>query len=178
MRFFDENPAGRITNRFTKDLGSVDDILPRAIFDAVFINLNMLGALIITVFTDWKLSIVILVLSVLFMSLRKIYLKSSTNIRRLEGISKQSLTNLSITTSIYKWVDFIKFTAKSPVFSHISATLTGLSTIRAFQAENILQDEFEGHQDLNSGTLFMFIGTSHESLGSSLIQKWLIIDFL
>lgn len=102
MRFFDENPAGRITNRFTKDLGSVDDILPRAIFDAVFINLNMLGALIITVFTDWKLSIVILVLSVLFMSLRKIYLKSSTNIRRLEGISKQSLTYFTIKTFIYE----------------------------------------------------------------------------
>lgn len=50
------------------------------------------------------------------------------------------------------------FIAKSPVFTHISATLSGLSTVRAFQAENILQDEFENHQDLNTGTLFMFIG--------------------
>lgn len=53
---------------------------------------------------------------------------------------------------------FLHFVAKSPVFTHISASLTGLSTIRAFQAENILRDEFEGHQDLNSGTWYMFIG--------------------
>lgn len=87
MRFFDENPVGRITNRFTKDLGSVDDILPRSVFDAIFINLNMIGAIIITIFTDLKLSAVIFAMSILFFLLRKVYLKSSTNIRRLEGIS-------------------------------------------------------------------------------------------
>lgn len=55
---------------------------------------------------------------------------------------------------------FIKFktiTAKSPVFSHISATLGGLSTIRAFHAEELLRQEFENHQDLNTGTYFMFL---------------------
>lgn len=36
--------------------------------------------------------------------------------------------------------------------------MSGLSTIRAFQAEKLLQEEFENHQDLNSGTWFMFIG--------------------
>lgn len=55
---------------------------------------------------------------------------------------------------------FLYFTAKSPVFSHISATLSGLSTIRAFQAQRLLREEFENHQDLNSGTWFMYIGTS------------------
>lgn len=49
--------------------------------------------------------------------------------------------------------------AKSPVFSHISATLGGLSTIRAFQAQDLLRKEFEDHQDLNTGTYFMYIGT-------------------
>lgn len=48
--------------------------------------------------------------------------------------------------------------AKSPVFSHISATLGGLSTIRAFHAEELLRQEFENHQDLNTGTYFMFLG--------------------
>ena len=48
--------------------------------------------------------------------------------------------------------------AKSPVFSHISATLSGLSTVRAFQAEELLRQEFENHQDLNTGTWFMFLG--------------------
>lgn len=56
------------------------------------------------------------------------------------------------------WNIFIT-SAKSPVFSHISATLSGLSTIRAFQAEKLLRDGFEEHQDLNTGTYFMFIGS-------------------
>lgn len=46
--------------------------------------------------------------------------------------------------------------AKSPVFTHISATLYGIVTVRAFQAQNILQDEFENHQDLNTAVFFMF----------------------
>lgn len=51
--------------------------------------------------------------------------------------------------------------AKSPVFSHISATLSGLPTIRAFNAEKLLQQEFDDHQDLNTGVYFMFLGMYH-----------------
>lgn len=35
MRFFDTNPSGRILNRFSKDMGIVDEILPRMILDSM-----------------------------------------------------------------------------------------------------------------------------------------------
>lgn len=41
--------------------------------------------------------------------------------------------------------------ARSPVFSHLSSSLQGLWTIRAFGAEERFQKTFDDHQDLHSG---------------------------
>lgn len=46
------------------------------------------------------------------------------------------------------------------MFSHLAATLNGLSTIRAFNAETVLAEEFDNHQDLNSSAFYMFLAAS------------------
>jgi len=38
MRFFDTNPSGRILNRFSKDMGAVDELLPKAIIEATQVS--------------------------------------------------------------------------------------------------------------------------------------------
>lgn len=45
---------------------------------------------------------------------------------------------------------------------HTTATLEGLSTVRAFQAENRLIHEYDQHQNLNSSAWFLFVATSRE----------------
>lgn len=50
--------------------------------------------------------------------------------------------------------------ARSPVFAHLSATLQGLTTIRAFGAQEILTIEFDNHQNLHSSAYYLFLGCS------------------
>lgn len=35
MRFFDVNPSGRILNRFSRDMGAVDELLPRVMLESI-----------------------------------------------------------------------------------------------------------------------------------------------
>lgn len=39
MRFFHTNPSGRILNRFSKDMGSLDELLPSAMIDFVQVSM-------------------------------------------------------------------------------------------------------------------------------------------
>lgn len=52
------------------------------------------------------------------------------------------------------------FSARSPIFSHANATLQGLSTIRAFKAQQILSNEFDTHQDLNTSSWYLFLAST------------------
>ena len=45
MRFFDTNPSGRILNRFSKDMGAIDELLPKAMMESIQIMLVMVGIL-------------------------------------------------------------------------------------------------------------------------------------
>ncbi|CAH0558003.1 unnamed protein product [Brassicogethes aeneus] len=136
MRFFDTNPSGRILNRFSKDIGGIDELLPKTILDAGQIMLTMGGSLVLVTVVNAYFLILVLFVGILFMFLRHIFLKSSKSIKRLEGIMK------------------------GPVFTHLNATLQGLTTIRAYRAEAILKQEFDKHQDLHSSAWFMYIALS------------------
>lgn len=86
MRFFDTNPSGRILNRFSKDMGAADEYLPKAILDATQIILNMGGAIIVTSIINPFFLVPVTIMAIIFIFIRKIYLKTSKNIKRLESI--------------------------------------------------------------------------------------------
>ncbi|XP_053998356.1 ATP-binding cassette subfamily C member 4-like isoform X1 [Hylaeus anthracinus] len=136
MRFFDTNPSGRILNRFSKDMGAIDELLPKAILDATQICLLMVGSLVVSCVVNYLFLIPIVFLSTVFYWIRKVFLKTSKNIKRMEGMTR------------------------SPVFTHLNATLNGLTTIRAYCAQDILKKEFDKLQDVHTSTVYMYVVTS------------------
>lgn len=86
MRFFDINPSGRILNRFSKDMSAIDELLPKAILDAGQLNMMMLGSLVVTCAVNPIFLAPIAFISIVIYWMRKVYLKTSKNIKRLEGI--------------------------------------------------------------------------------------------
>ena len=46
------------------------------------------------------------------------------------------------------------------MFSHMSATLNGLHTVRAYQVSSLFQEEFNHHQDLHTAAWYMFLNTT------------------
>lgn len=136
MRFFNTNSSGRILNRFSKDMGSVDELLTSAMIDCLQIGLALIGIIIIVAVVNLWFMIPTAVIGFIFYLLRIFYLRTSRNVKRLEGITR------------------------SPVFSHLNASLQGLTSIRAFNAQEILIKEFDNYQDLHSSAWFAFISTS------------------
>ena len=104
--FFDSNPVGRIMNRFSKDIGCLDEVLPKTFLRSIQYILMLFAGILVPVVTNPWLVIVVVPLAILVVFISRYYLKTSRELKRLESI------------------------CRSPVFSHISETLDGLDTVR------------------------------------------------
>ncbi|XP_076240264.1 ATP-binding cassette sub-family C member 4 [Calliopsis andreniformis] len=136
MLFFDTHPSGRILNRFSKDVGAVDEMLPRTMVESVQIFAVMVGILIQVIIINWWTIFPTFIMGFLYWKIRTIYLKTAQDVKRFEGITK------------------------SPVFSHVNSSLLGLSTIRSSSAQDMVRREFDTHQDLHTSTYYLIIATS------------------
>ncbi|ENN78464.1 hypothetical protein YQE_05102, partial [Dendroctonus ponderosae] len=136
MRFFNVNPSGRILNRFSKDMNQVDEVLPMTLLDTLQISMNVCFiSIVVASVNPWMMLPTVIMLTI-FYFLRVVFLATSRNIKRLEGITR------------------------SPVYSHLTASLQGLTTIRAFGAQEILKSEFDNYQNAYSSAYFMFLGAN------------------
>ena len=111
LRFFDTTPIGRVMNRFSKDMETVDQdtswVLVSVFSDILSVTTIVI---LITVITPGFL-IAGAVITGLFTIIGMAYLRSSVELKRLESVSR------------------------SPIFQHFGETLNGVSTIRAYGDE-------------------------------------------
>lgn len=119
-----------------------------SLYDVFFkLFLQNVGVIVVAASVIPLILIPVVPLLLIFLYLRSLYLRTSRDIKRLESIWKgQQKYFLSF--------HFALSTARSPVLSHLSSSLNGLSTIRASRSEEKLKKYFDAHQDLHSGLLF------------------------
>ncbi|XP_011504959.1 PREDICTED: multidrug resistance-associated protein 4-like [Ceratosolen solmsi marchali] len=123
IHFFQTNNSGRILNRFSKDLGMVDERLQAMLLETIDFFFIVLGVVIQILIINWKLIILVIILVYVFWKGRVIAIKTTRSIMKLEA------------------------QAKSPVFSHVNSSFAGVLTIRSCHAESIICKEFDDYQD-------------------------------
>ncbi|XP_049428984.1 cystic fibrosis transmembrane conductance regulator [Epinephelus fuscoguttatus] len=122
--------TGRIMNRFTKDMATIDDMLPLVLFDLIQLTLIVTGAIFTVSIMRPYIFIAAIPLAFLFVILRKYFLRTGQQLKQLEA------------------------EARSPIFSHLIISLKGLWTIRAFGRQTYFEMLF--HKALNTHTAAWF----------------------
>jgi len=74
-------------NRFSKDLGTNDELLPVVFFDMLIIFSQMGGILIIVTITNYYTAIPSVIILILLWLTRRWYIKTARDVKRIEGMS-------------------------------------------------------------------------------------------
>ncbi|KAJ3067411.1 Multidrug resistance-associated protein 1 [Podochytrium sp. JEL0797] len=117
MSFFDTQPIGRILNRMTADVRSLDNGTGM-IFTNLFANLYIcVGILILTCISSWQVIPICAGIVVAVYFIFRFFRNSYRELRRLTSIMQ------------------------SPLTAHVSETLTGIPTILAYHSESVFTEK-------------------------------------
>uniref|UniRef100_A0A674N904 Cystic fibrosis transmembrane conductance regulator n=1 Tax=Takifugu rubripes TaxID=31033 RepID=A0A674N904_TAKRU len=127
--------TGRIMNRFTKDMATIDDMLPLVLFDLIQLTLIVTGAIFTVSIMRPYIFIAAIPLAIIFVILRKYFLRTGQQLKLLEA------------------------EARSPIFSHLIISLKGLWTIRAFGRQTYFETLFHKALNTHTATWFHYLST-------------------
>ncbi|NXE31604.1 MRP7 protein, partial [Ptilorrhoa leucosticta] len=141
VTFFDTTPTGRILNRFSSDLYCVDDSLPFILNIFLADIYGLLGMLVIMTYGLPWIGLVLVPLAVVYFFIQRYYRFTSRELKRLYSVTL------------------------SPIYTHFSETLSGLSSIRAMRATKRFELENQLRLEQNQRCLF----------ASNTVMEWLDI---
>ncbi|KAI8903608.1 P-loop containing nucleoside triphosphate hydrolase protein [Gorgonomyces haynaldii] len=111
MGFFDSQPIGRILNRMSKDIESIDQRMWLLCYLALLSVAALLGTGGLLIYTDPIMTALIVPLLIIYAYMIVFYQRSNREFKRYES------------------------TYRSPLYAHVSETLSGLATVKAYKVE-------------------------------------------
>ncbi|CAL8264121.1 unnamed protein product [Lota lota] len=125
ISFFERTPSGSLVNRFSKEMDTIDSVIPSIIKMFMGSMLNVLGACVVILVATPLVAIIIPPLGLVYYFVQRFYVASSRQLKRLESVSR------------------------SPVYTHFNETLLGTSVIRAFGEQERFIFESDRRVDCN-----------------------------
>ena len=126
MNFFETNPLGRIMNRFSKDVDTIDNTISGSMQTFLMILSNAIGTFVfIAVIMPWFLVALAIVL-IVYYSASSYYRASERQLKRLDAA------------------------LRSPLYAHFSESLTGIATIRAYGETTRFRKENEDRMNIEN----------------------------
>ncbi|GAA5902364.1 hypothetical protein JCM6882_000511 [Rhodosporidiobolus microsporus] len=133
MSFFDTTPTGRIMNRFSKDIDTIDNTLNDSFRMFVSTLAGVVGSVVlISIVQPWFLLVVAGVLC-LYGFAARFYRQSARELKRLDNLLRSSL------------------------YAHFSETLSGLATVRAYGETDKFLKRNEAYIDLEDRAYFLTV---------------------
>lgn len=130
MMFFDMTPIGRIVNRFSKDLDTIDVLLPNNLRAWVSCLIAVIATFVAIIYATPVFAVVMLPTMIIYYFVQGLYVSTSRQLKRIESVSR------------------------SPIYSHFQETIQGASTIRAFGRSHQFMLESEKKVDTNQISSF------------------------
>ncbi|GMS81781.1 hypothetical protein PENTCL1PPCAC_3956, partial [Pristionchus entomophagus] len=106
--FFDTTPLGRILNRCSKDIETIDSQLPLNTLYFIMCIYSIITTLLVIVISTPLFIVVIIPLAVIYVLFLTFYVPTARQLKRLESVNR------------------------SPVFSHFGESIQGAASIRAY----------------------------------------------
>lgn len=109
MVFYDQTPTGQILNRLAEDTSILDNNLPQTMAANLVWFWKAAAIILMCMQVGWYLALLILPMFVIYARIAKRYLPAVRDLRRLDAA------------------------ARSPIFSHFSESMAGVTTIRVME---------------------------------------------
>ncbi|XP_041468071.1 ATP-binding cassette sub-family C member 10-like [Lytechinus variegatus] len=160
ISFFDVTPVGRIINRFSSDVFTIDFGLPFILNILLAQVFSFLGTVVITCYGLPWFTLCLIPIGIMYYFIQNYYRKTSRELRRIYSISN------------------------SAIYSHFSETLAGLAVIkgmratRRFRLENRRKLELNQRAWFSSNTVTYWLAFRLQMIGVAMVTAVAVIAVL